>query len=105
MRIAKIERNTKETQITLELNLDGTGMHDIHTGIGFYDHMLTQIAVHGRFDLKIVTIADLVKYGARFPIRIQVRAAVLHAGRGAISDLCQEHGNHAQHSHGHQNLR
>ena len=59
MRIAKIERNTKETQITLELNLDGTGMHDIHTGIGFYDHMLTQIAVHGRFDLKILARGDL----------------------------------------------
>ena len=59
MRTARIVRNTKETQITLELNLDGAGMHEIQTGIGFFDHMLTQVAVHGGFDLKIDARGDL----------------------------------------------
>ncbi|HAE58906.1 MAG TPA: imidazoleglycerol-phosphate dehydratase HisB [Anaerolineae bacterium] len=59
MRIAKIERSTNETQITIELNLDGSGKHDIATGVGFLDHMLTHIAVHGLFDLTVKAAGDL----------------------------------------------
>ncbi|MCC8073988.1 MAG: imidazoleglycerol-phosphate dehydratase HisB [Clostridiales bacterium] len=58
MRTAKIERNTKETQITVCLNLDG-GDVEISTGIGFFDHMLTAFAVHGGFGLNISVKGDL----------------------------------------------
>ncbi|WP_394993866.1 bifunctional histidinol-phosphatase/imidazoleglycerol-phosphate dehydratase HisB [Emticicia sp.] len=58
-RIAIIERNTKETKIKIELNLDGTGKSDIHTGLGFYDHMLDQVAKHSGSDLKISVEGDL----------------------------------------------
>ncbi len=53
MRTAKIERKTAETDITLELELDGSGKSDIATGCGFLDHMLTLFARHGRFDLTV----------------------------------------------------
>lgn len=59
MRKAKIERKTSETEIRIELNLDGRGKAEINTGLGFFDHMLTQIAVHGMFDLKIEAKGDL----------------------------------------------
>ncbi len=59
MRTAQIERKTNETKITIQLNLDGSGLHDISTGIGFLDHMLTHIAVHGLFDLNIKASGDL----------------------------------------------
>jgi len=59
MRTAKIERNTNETQITIELNLDGSGQHNIDTGIGFLDHMLSHVAVHGMFDLTVKASGDL----------------------------------------------
>jgi imidazoleglycerol-phosphate dehydratase/histidinol-phosphatase len=52
-------RNTRETQITVSLNLDGRGEADIHTGIGFFDHMLEQIARHGNMDLNIQAKGDL----------------------------------------------
>lgn len=58
-RTAKIERNTKETKIALELNLDGQGNSDISTGIGFFDHMLEGFARHGFFDLKVRVDGDL----------------------------------------------
>ena len=57
-RRATIERRTHETEIHLECDLDGTGQHDIDTGVGFLDHMLAQIARHGRIDLKIRTKGD-----------------------------------------------
>lgn len=52
-------RTTRETDISIALNLDGTGKSEIHTGLGFYDHMLDQLAKHGSFDLKIETLGDL----------------------------------------------
>ena len=58
-RIATITRNTKETQIHLQLNLDGTGVSEIDTGIPFFDHMLTLFARHGLFDLKIQATGDI----------------------------------------------
>ncbi|MBT8351690.1 MAG: imidazoleglycerol-phosphate dehydratase, partial [Deltaproteobacteria bacterium] len=58
-RISSVKRNTKETQISIELNIDGTGKQDISTGIGFFDHMLTLFALHGFFDLSIDAKGDL----------------------------------------------
>ena len=58
MREGKVIRNTKETQIELELNLDG-GSVDVSTGIGFFDHMLTAFGVHGGFGLKVKVSGDL----------------------------------------------
>ena len=58
-RAVKLERNTKETTISIDLNLDGSGKSQIDTGIAFFDHMLDQIARHGGVDLYIKTIGDL----------------------------------------------
>lgn len=58
-RIAEIHRKTKETDIKLALNLDGTGISEIDTGIGFFDHMLEGFARHGFFDLKLKVTGDL----------------------------------------------
>jgi imidazoleglycerol-phosphate dehydratase len=59
MRTAEISRQTNETQITIKLELDGMGKHEISTGIGFFDHMLTHLAVHGLFDLSVRAQGDL----------------------------------------------
>ncbi len=59
LRTAEISRNTAETQITVKLNLDGTGKANLSTGIGFFDHMLDQIARHGLIDLDIHADGDL----------------------------------------------
>ncbi len=58
-RTAEVSRNTAETQITVKLNLDGTGKSSLSTGIGFFDHMLDQIARHGLIDLDIQAKGDL----------------------------------------------
>ena len=58
-RTAKIERKTKETQIELELNLDGEGRYEIGTGNGFFDHMLSHLARHGLMDLILKAQGDL----------------------------------------------
>ena len=58
-RTATVERNTKETRIRVELNLDGTGRADMHTGLGFFDHMLDQVAKHSGADLSIRVQGDL----------------------------------------------
>ena len=59
MRKAKIERNTKETQVSVELNLDGTGAGSIETGIGFFDHMLELLKKHALIDLTVRASGDL----------------------------------------------
>ena len=58
-RTAEVVRNTKETQITLSVDLDGTGVSDVETGVGFFDHMLDSFARHGGIDLKVRTKGDL----------------------------------------------
>ena len=58
-RRAAVERNTKETQISLELCLDGSGQTDIETGVGFFDHMLEGFARHGLFDMTVKVKGDL----------------------------------------------
>lgn len=59
MRTGRVKRETKETQIEISLDLDGTGQHDIATGIGFLDHMLTHVAAHGMLDLTVRATGDL----------------------------------------------
>ena len=59
MRTAQVTRNTNETRITVSVNLDGTGKASLNTGIGFFDHMLDQIARHGLIDLDIQAQGDL----------------------------------------------
>ena len=58
-RTAKVERNTKETRIQVEVDLDGTGQAELHTGVPFFDHMLDQVARHGLIDLKVTAKGDL----------------------------------------------
>jgi imidazoleglycerol-phosphate dehydratase/histidinol-phosphatase len=58
-RTASYERNTKETQISVAINLDGEGKHSVNTGLGFFDHMLCQIAQHGGIDISINARGDL----------------------------------------------
>jgi imidazoleglycerol-phosphate dehydratase len=58
-RIATVERKTKETEISIEFNLDGTGEYDISTGIPFFNHMLESFARHGLFDLRLRAKGDL----------------------------------------------
>jgi imidazoleglycerol-phosphate dehydratase len=59
IRIASISRKTKETDIRVNLNVDGSGINSIGTGLGFFDHMLTHLARHGLFDLEIRAHGDL----------------------------------------------
>ena len=58
-RVAVVQRNTAETQITVQINIDGRGTAKLSTGIGFFDHMLDQIARHGLIDLDIQAVGDL----------------------------------------------
>jgi imidazoleglycerol-phosphate dehydratase len=59
MRTAEVQRNTKETQIRVKLNLDGTGVAKLATGIPFLEHMLDQVARHGMLDIDVVAKGDL----------------------------------------------
>lgn len=58
MRTAEITRNTAETNISLKVNLDGTGKTEVGTGVGFLNHMLTLFAAHGKFDLEVHCVGD-----------------------------------------------
>lgn len=58
MRTAEITRNTAETNISLKVNLDGTGKNEVNTGVGFLNHMLTLFAAHGKFDLEVCCVGD-----------------------------------------------
>jgi imidazoleglycerol-phosphate dehydratase len=58
-RIAKVERKTRESDIVVELNLDGTGNVSVHTGVPFFDHMLTALGTHASFDLSISAQGDV----------------------------------------------
>jgi imidazoleglycerol-phosphate dehydratase len=58
-RTAKIHRKTKETDVTVELNLDGAGKYEIDTGVGFLDHMLSHLSKHGKIDLTVNAKGDL----------------------------------------------
>ncbi|NQU72566.1 MAG: imidazoleglycerol-phosphate dehydratase HisB [Rhodospirillales bacterium] len=59
MREASVARNTKETEIEVRVNLDGDGVYDVSTGIGFLDHMLEQLSRHGLIDLAVKAVGDL----------------------------------------------
>ena len=59
MRTGSIHRQTHETSIAVDLNLDGTGVYEISTGIGFLDHMLEQLSRHSLIDLKVTAVGDL----------------------------------------------
>ena len=59
MRTATIHRDTSETTIAVTVNLDGTGVYDVHTGVGFFDHMLEQLSRHSLIDLHVRTDGDL----------------------------------------------
>ena len=58
MRTTEITRNTAETNISLKVNLDGTGKTEVNTGVGFLNHMLTLFAAHGKFDLEVRCVGD-----------------------------------------------
>ncbi len=58
-RVAKVERETKETKVRVEVNLDGVGRYEVDTGVGFLDHMLTHLSKHGKIDLAVQAKGDL----------------------------------------------
>lgn len=59
-RAATVNRSTRETTVSVDLALDGSGAADVETGVGFFDHLLTALATHGLFDLQVKTTGDLV---------------------------------------------
>ena len=59
MRTSKVKRKTKETDISCEINIDGTGQNEISTGIGFFDHMLEQLSKHSLIDIQLKCIGDI----------------------------------------------
>ena len=95
-RTASIDRTTKETSIQINLTLDGSGRHEIATGVAFFDHMLTQIARHGFFDLTINAKGDLevdahhtvedvgICLGEAFKQALGDKAGIRRYGRGTM---------------------
>lgn len=86
-RKAEIKRSTKETQIELFLNLDGSGQANIHTGIGFYDHMLHHLAIHGMMDLRVNAIGDL-----HIDVHHSIEDTAICFGRAIDKALVSRHG-------------
>lgn len=96
MREAEVKRNTLETKISVKINLDGTGTSGISTGIGFFDHMLDQIARHGLIDLQIAAEGDLhidghhtvedigITMGQAFSIAIGERKGIRRYGHAYV---------------------
>ncbi|MFI6757780.1 imidazoleglycerol-phosphate dehydratase [Micromonospora pisi] len=95
-RTARVERTTNETKVLVEIDLDGTGQAEISTGVGFYDHMLHQIARHGGFDLTVQTVGDLeidahhtvedtaLALGAAFDQALGAKAGIRRYGSATI---------------------
>lgn len=104
MRQAKIHRKTKETDIQIELNVDGIGKHVVKTDIGFFDHMLSLFAKHGLFDLKIKAKGDLyidehhtvedvgIALGQAFKQALGDKVGMVRYGRGSVplDEACAE---------------
>jgi len=96
MRTAIIERKTNETDIRVDLNLDGKGEHAIQTPVPFFDHMLVQIARHGFFDLKVTATGDIeidahhtvedcgICLGEAFKVALGDKAGIRRYGRGTM---------------------
>ena len=81
-RIGRVERTTKETDIAIAIDLDGTGSTDVDTGIGFFDHMLTAFGRHGLFDLSVEVKGDLEVDGHAGIVLGRVFAQALGDKRG-----------------------
>jgi imidazoleglycerol-phosphate dehydratase len=95
-RRATVDRETAETKIHVALNVDGSGRAEVHTGIGFYDHMLTAFARHGRFDLEVRCEGDLqvdahhtmedtaLALGAAFDRALEQRTGIARMGDALV---------------------
>lgn len=83
-RIAKVDRSTKESEVKVELNLDGTGKISVQTGVPFFDHMISQLGKHGGFDLTVSTKGD-VDVDSHHTVE-DTSLALGHALREALGD-------------------
>lgn len=96
MRHATVQRQTRETNVAITLDLDGRGIHTIATGLGFLDHMLAHVAVHGLFDLTVEAQGDLnvdphhtvedvaLVLGAAFDQALGDRAGIVRVGSASV---------------------
>lgn len=96
MRVVKHQRKTKETEVSVELNLDGTGKYDVSTGIGFLDHMLEQLSRHSLIDITLVAKGDLhidyhhttedtgIAIGEAFSMALGERKGIVRYGAATI---------------------
>ena len=95
-RSATVTRETRETQITVKLSLDGTGVTNVNTGVGFYDHLLSALAHHALFDLDVTAAGDLVidehhtvedvalVFGAAIAAALEDRSGIVRFGDAAV---------------------
>ena len=95
-RTAEVSRRTRETNVTVRLDLDGTGVADVATGVGFYDHLLSSLVHHGLFDLSIAASGDLhvdehhvvedvaLVLGAAFAEALGDRAGIVRFGDASV---------------------